>query len=67
MAWTQTDLDTLEASMKAGANKVKFGDREVEFATIDEMLKLRAVMKNEVEQANDTTPTRVSYSKFTRE
>ncbi len=66
MAWTQTDLDSLESSLKAGATVVQFGDRRVEYSTIDEMLKLRAVMKAEVEEAAGTTPTRVSYATFNK-
>jgi len=64
MAWTQTDLDTLEASMKSGATVVQFGDRRVEFSSLDEMLKLRTVMKGEIQQAAGTSPTRVSYASF---
>ncbi len=50
MAWTQTDLEGIEAAIAggAGARTITFADQSVTFSTIDEMLKLRAVMQQEL-------------------
>lgn len=46
MAWTQADLDKLDAALASGAavQSIAFADNTVTFRSIDEMLKLRAVM-----------------------
>lgn len=65
MAWTQSDLDALETALKAGARVVQFRDRRVEYHSLEEMLKLRAVMKDEVLGDSATTPS-VSYAKYSK-
>lgn len=65
MAWTQTDLDALEKALKAGARVVQYRDRRVEYHSLEEMLKLRAVMKDEVLGEDRTSPS-VSYAKFSK-
>lgn len=37
MAYTQTDLDTIQAAIKEGARKVKFEGKEVEYLSLAEM------------------------------
>ncbi len=37
MAYTQADLDALQAAMAKGARRVKMNGEEVEFRSIDEM------------------------------
>jgi len=46
MAWEQADLDKLDAALAAGGaiQRLKFRDQEFEFRSIDDMLKLRALM-----------------------
>jgi hypothetical protein len=41
MAWTQAQLDELEFAIASGAKKVKYADREVEYNSTADMLKLR--------------------------
>ncbi len=55
MAWTQADLDALEAAIAdgRGAKQISFQDQTVQFGSVSEMLALRATMKREV----DTTAT----------
>ena len=48
MAWTQSDLDELEKSIKAGTLRVRFADREVIYRTLEEMLKIRDLIKREL-------------------
>lgn len=50
MAWTQTDVDRLKQAIAdgRGARSITFADQSVTFHSIDEMLKLLAVMQREV-------------------
>jgi hypothetical protein len=50
MAWTQSDIDILQAAITSGkgAKSITFADQSVSFHSIDEMLKLLAVMRQEV-------------------
>lgn len=49
MAWSAADLLALEAAIKEGAKVVQYADRRVEYHSLDEMLRLRSVMKGEIE------------------
>lgn len=42
--WTTAHLAALEAAIAKGVRSVSYGDRRVEYGSIDEMLKLRATM-----------------------
>jgi hypothetical protein len=46
MAWTQADLDALDAALAGGSaiQSMTFTDQSFTFRTIDDMLKLRAVI-----------------------
>lgn len=46
MAWTQADVDKLDVALASGGSvqSIAFADQTFVFRTIDEMLKLRAVM-----------------------
>lgn len=47
MAWTQANVDELEAAILAlstGAQEVKYGDRMVKYAELPQLLALRATM-----------------------
>lgn len=37
MAYTQSQLDALEAALAKGERRVSFGDKTVEYRTIDEL------------------------------
>jgi hypothetical protein len=51
MAWTQTDLDRIEKAIAAGAKRVRFQTHEVEYQSINEMLKVRDVIKAELDDS----------------
>lgn len=48
MAWTQTDLDTLESAMVSGQRRVRLDGREVEYHSIEQMEKARNLIRNEI-------------------
>lgn len=71
MAWTQADVDNLDAAYKSGAVRTTLADgSSVEFRSIDEYLKLRTLMVNGViaEQAagGSATPVRCTYGQFSK-
>jgi len=50
MAFTQADLDALDAARKQGAKRIRFQDRDFEFDTVDDYIKLRNLILNEMAQ-----------------
>ncbi|KWV42120.1 MULTISPECIES: hypothetical protein [Rhizobium] len=53
MAWTQTDLDTINAAIATGAKRVRFQTHEVEYQSLKDMLTARDLIKAEVLGADD--------------
>ena len=47
---TQADIDALDAARKQGAKRIRFQDREFEFDTVDDYIKLRNLILNEIAQ-----------------
>jgi hypothetical protein len=58
MAFTQADLDTLDQAIRDRgiARAITFSDQTVTFDSVDDMLKLRAIMARQV--AGSTSGTR---------
>jgi len=48
MSYTQTDLDTLNSAIARGASKVRMGDEEVTFRSLDEMFRIRAQIERDL-------------------
>jgi hypothetical protein len=45
MTWSLEDLAALERAIASGARRVRYADREVEYRTLDEMLRVRAEIR----------------------
>jgi hypothetical protein len=45
MAYTQQQLDTLEAAIAEGALVVKYGDKQTEYRSLSEMIQIRNMMR----------------------
>lgn len=45
MAWTQTDIDAIEAAIASGTLSITNGDKTITYRSISEMLKARDSMK----------------------
>lgn len=45
MAFTQTQLDALETAIAAGTLEVTTGDKKVRYHSLDEMIRLRDIIK----------------------
>lgn len=46
MAYSQDDLDALQAAMAKGARRLKMGDEEVEFRSLAEMERMETKIQN---------------------
>jgi hypothetical protein len=51
MAFTVQDLDALDAAIKSGRMRVKYGDKEVFYQQTSEMLRARSLIVGELEKA----------------
>lgn len=66
MAYTQTDLDNLEASIKQGALTVRYKDHQVTYRSLEEMLKIRDLMRKELGLVDRTQRVFAKFSKGLR-
>lgn len=48
MAWTLQQLEALEAAIATGTKQVMYGNKLVMYNSLDEMLRLRDLMKKEL-------------------
>lgn len=48
MAWTQSDLEVIESAIKEGALTVKYADKQVTYRSLEEMLKIRDLIRNDL-------------------
>ena len=54
--FTQAQLDSLLAAIAEGALRVKYQDKEVEYRSLNDMLKLKQLMEDDLAaQAGETT------------
>lgn len=51
MAWTQADIDKLKTAMAKGVKSVRYVSGQVDYQSVDDMLKVLDVMENEVNPA----------------
>lgn len=66
MSWTSTDLTAIETAIASGELRVKFSDREVQYRSIDELLRARDIIKSSI--AGAAAPTvRSTYASFTKD
>lgn len=69
MAWTVSDLDTIEKAIASGTKVVQYSDKKVEYQAIGDMLKARDAIRGALIAAGLLTNTvasnsRVSYAEF---
>lgn len=51
MAFTQAQLDALDKALGEGALVVKYEDKQIEYRSLDEMMRLRNTMRRELSGA----------------
>lgn len=67
MAFTQTQLDALEAAIASGTLEVRTGDKSVRYHSLDEMIKLRDVIRNQLNADAQIPASRASFASFVRD
>jgi len=65
MAFTQTDLDNLNSALASGKRRVRLGQREIEYHSIEQMLKAKQAIQEELNRAS-TIKRPKSYLSKTR-
>jgi len=48
MAFTQAQYDAMTAAISQGATRVKYADKEVEYRTLDEMIRIKGLMEGDL-------------------
>jgi len=67
MAFTQTQLDALETAIAAGTLEVSVGDKKVRYHSLDEMIRLRDIIKNQLATDSQTQRSRASFATFMKD
>lgn len=63
MAWTQQDLEAIENAIKQGAKRVKYGDKEVEYHSLDDLFRIRNEMLEELNPQENSGRRYAEFSK----
>lgn len=68
MSWASSDLTAIETAIASGELSVQFADRRVQYRSIEELLRARAIIKEALAQAGGSTAsTRCTYATFTKD
>ena len=62
MAWTQAQLDAIEAAIASGELPVRFGDRTVTYRSMEELLQARSLIKEALAAESGTATDRFSFA-----
>ena len=63
MAFTQDDLAAIEKAIASGTTRVRFKDREVQYASLSDLMRVRNLMLEEL----TTKPSKNTYPGFDRD
>lgn len=63
MAWSQDDLDKLEAAIATGARRVRYKDGEIEYNSPEQMQSTRKLMRKELGLTTKRKRRAPSFSK----
>lgn len=66
MAWTQAQLEAIEAAIASGELTVRFGDRTVTYRSMEELLQARAVIKEALAAESGSTTDRFSFAQTSK-
>ena len=67
MAFTQPQLDALETAIASGTLEVTTGDKKVRYHSLDEMIRLRDIIKNQLAADSQTQTSRASFATFMKD
>lgn len=60
MAITQQDIDKIDRAIARGESVIRFADRTVEFRSVDELIKAKHAMQEELSKATSPRRSRVT-------
>jgi len=66
MAWSQAQIDAIEAAIASGELTVRFGDRTVTYRSMEELLQARAVITEAIAAASGTATDRFSFAQTSK-
>jgi len=67
MAWTQQQLTALEAAIADGALTVRYADKTVTYRSLDEMLRIRDMMRDALGlSGSEAGSARMVYPQFSK-
>jgi len=66
MAWTQTQLDALDVAIVSGSLRVRYSDREVMYRSLDEMIRIRDLMRADLGLLGDNGGRSHMYAGFSK-
>lgn len=61
--WTQSDLDEINQAIKSGAASIRFSDKQVTYRGLDEMLRIRAVIRQSLGLTKKTKRVFTTFDK----
>jgi hypothetical protein len=63
MAWTQDQLDAIERAIASGTTRVKYKDREVQYSSLEDLMRVRQMMLADLQPGG----TKTRYPSFDRD
>lgn len=67
MAYTQIQLDAIEAAIAEGTLKVEYGDKKVEYRSLNEMIRIRDIIKASLNPGSRRTLAETSKGVFPKD
>ena len=64
-SWNAKDLEALEKAIAQGVRSVKYTDKEIEYRSLDDMLRLRDVIKRDLGLTRKSNRLYAKFSKGT--
>lgn len=64
-SWTNKDLEALDFAIATGARKVKYTDKEIEYRSLDEMIRSRNLIAKALGISSGSKRLSADYSKGT--
>lgn len=66
MAFTQQQLDAVDAAIASGTLSVEYAGRRVVYRSMGDLMAARNMMATSIEKASGNAPSRVSVASFSR-
>jgi hypothetical protein len=66
MAWTQQQLDAIEAAIASGELTVRFGDRTVTYRSMNELLQAHALIREALAAESGAASARFSFAQTSK-